>query len=181
MKLKASRMETLIDGIFAIVMTVMVITLSEVLNFSKPMNNSDFHKLFLSLGLDFFTYVVSFLILGILWFEHHWQFHYIRFIDPVLVFINVVWLIFLCLIPFTTMLLGNHPKFLAPELFFEFNILIVFLILHIHWVYATHQGRLMELTSEAKKVSKRRDVCLFPIIITLLAIISSLLNNSLKK
>ena len=48
MKLNANRMEALADGIFAIVMTVMIVSLSELLNFSNPTRNADFYKLFLT-------------------------------------------------------------------------------------------------------------------------------------
>lgn len=181
MKLKTNRMEALVGGIFAIVMTIMIVSLSEVLNFTNPVKDSDFYRLFLSLGDDFIVYAVSFSILGILWLEHHWQFHFIKHIDPVLVFINIVWLMFLCLIPFSTMLLGNHYNFLAPVLAFEFNILIVFLILYIHWVYAAHKGRLMEASLDRKTLSKHRNIGLFLIIFALFAIALTFLNNYLKR
>lgn len=181
MKLKVSRMEALVDGIFAIVMTIMIVSLSEVFSFSNPTKDSDFYKLFSVLSEDFIAFMVSFLILGILWFEHHWQFHFIKYIDPVLVFINIVWLMFLCLIPFSTMLLGNHPYFSVPAILFEFNILIVFLLLYIHWAYAIHKGRLIEITLNKKSSIKHMGTCLIPIIIILIAIVWSLLNNFLKR
>jgi uncharacterized membrane protein len=143
-KLKVNRMEALADGIFAIVMTIMLVSLSEIFTFSSPLKEADFYKLLSSLGDDFGVYVASFLILGILWFEHHRQFHFIKYVDPVLVLINIVWLMFVCLIPFSTMLLGNHPQFSAPVLFFGLNILAAFSFLRIHWVYAVHKGRLTQ-------------------------------------
>jgi len=181
MKLKASRMETLVDGIFAIVMTIMIVSLSEVLNFSVPVKDADFYQFLSTLGRDFIIYMASFLILGVLWFEHHWQFHFIKYIDPVLVFINIVWLMFLCLIPFSTMLLGNYANFSAPVLLFEFNTLIVFLLLYIHWAYAIHKGRLIEVTLNKKSSLKHMGICLIPIVITLIAIALTLLNNFFKR
>jgi len=181
MKLKASRMEALVDGIFAIIMTIMIVSLSEVFNFSNPVKNVEFYKFFSTLSEDFIAFMISFLILGVLWFEHHWQFHFIKYIDPVLVFINIIWLMFLCLIPFSTMLLGNNPNFSAPVLLFEFNTLIVFLLLYVHWAYAIHKGRLIEVTLNKKSSLKHMGACLFPVVITLIAIASSLLNIFLKR
>ena len=179
MKLKANRMEALADGIFAIVMTIMVVSLSEVLNFSNPLKNIDFYKLFITLGDDFLVYAVSFLILGILWFEHHWQFHFIKYIDPVLVFINIVFLMLLCLVPFSTMLLGNHLNFFAPLLFFEINILILFSILHLHWLYVVRKDHLTDAVLGKNVLSRQRSICLFSIIITLLAIVLTFLINNM--
>ena len=176
MKLKTARMEALTDGIFAIVMTVMMVGLTEIFNIN-PASDADFYKLFSSLGNDFIAYTASFLILGVLWFEHHWQFNYIKNVDPMLVFINIMWFIFVCLIPFTTMLLGNHPKFFAPMIVFELNILIVFSILHIHWVYATHKNHLTEESLESKVVFRHGRSVLLLIVVMFFAAAVSLLGT----
>jgi len=170
-KLNTNRLKALVDGIFAIIMTIMIVSFSEVLSFVKPDSNADFYILFLSLVDDLIAYALSFLILGILWFGHHWQFHFIKHIDPMLVFINIIWLMFLCLIPFSTMLLGDHYNFFAPVFTFELNIFIVLSILHIHWAYAAHKGRLTELSLDVKTISKYRSVGLSLIIIILLAMV----------
>lgn len=181
MKLKTNRIKTLVDGIFAIIMTVMVISFLEVLSFTNPVNNSDFHKLFLSLGDDFIVYVMSFLILGIFWLEHHWQFNFLKYINRRLVFINIIWLMFICLIPFSTMLLGNHYNFLAPVLVFEFNILIVALILGIHWCYVSHNSQLTEESLDKKTIRKHRDISLLITIFIILMIVLTFFSNYFKR
>ena len=179
MKLNTNRMETLTDGIFAIVMTVMIVSLAEVMNFTA-MKEQDFHKFFLSLGDDFISYAVSFLILGFLWFEHHWQFHFIKHIDPILVFLHILLFMFICLIPFLTVLAGNHPQFLAPILAFEINILIVCALLYASWAYATHRRRLVEPSLDKKIISNHNMIGLSLIIVTLVAIGVSTLLAALK-
>jgi uncharacterized membrane protein len=181
MKLNTNRMEALVDGIFAIVMTVMIISLNEVLNLAHPTCNGDFYKLFSSIGDDFVIYALSFLILGALWFEHHWQFHFIKRIDPMLVFINIIWFIFLCVVPFSTMLFGNFYTFFVPVFVFELNIFIVFMILHIHWLYATHQGRLTEAPLDKKILSRHGNFGLFLIIIMLFVIILTVVFHANKR
>jgi uncharacterized membrane protein len=79
------------------------------------------------------------------------------------------------------MFLGNHYNFIVPALVFEFNILIVFLILWIHWAYATHKGRLIEESLDKKTLSKHRNIGLFIIIFTLFAIALTFLNNYFKR
>jgi uncharacterized membrane protein len=172
-------METLTDGIFAIVMTVMIVSLAEVMNFTA-IREQDFHKFFLSLGNDFISYAVSFLILGLLWFEHHWQFHYIKHIDPILVFLHILWFMFICLIPFMTMLAGNHPQLLTPMLAFEIDILIVCTLLYASWAYATHRHRLVEPSLDKKIISDHRMIGLSLIVIASVAISVSILVAVLK-
>ena len=179
MKLKANRLEALVDGIFAIIMTIMIVSLSEVFILPNSIKNADFYKLFLTLFDDFLVYAVSFLILGVLWLEHHWQFHFIKHIDPMLVFINIIWLMFLCLIPFSAMLLGNYLNFFVVMLIFELNILITFLVLYIHWAYAMHKDRLID-TFDKRTLLKHRKFYLFPVIVALFTIALTVLINVLK-
>lgn len=170
MKLKTNRIEALTDGIFAIVMTIMVVSMSELMKFDKFAKEDDYRKLFADLGGDFVSYAISFMLLGVLWLAHHWQFHYISYIDPPLVFINIAWFMFICLIPFSTMMLGDHPDFFAPVFAFECNILIVFVILYIQWAYVIGRKHLIGTLLDAKIISQQRNVVLSLIAIALFAI-----------
>ena len=170
MKLKTNRIEALTDGIFAIVMTVMIVSMGELIKFDKFVREDDYHRLFMSMRNDFTSYAISFMLLGALWLLHHWQFQYISYINPPLVFINIIWCMFICLIPFSTMILGDHPDFFAPVIAFELNILIVFLILYAQWAYATKTKHLMIPSLDKKVISVQRNVVLSFIVVALSAI-----------
>jgi len=169
MKLNTNRIEALTDGIFAIVMTVMILSFSEVVGF-KGIKENDFHAFFIGLKDDFLSYAVSFLILGILWFEHHWQFHYIKHMDPVIALIHVVWFMFVCILPFSTLLAGNHANFLAPLLAFEINIAIVFALLCVNWIYATMGRRLVDASMDKKIISDHSMMAIASVVVTIVAI-----------
>lgn len=170
MKLKTNRIEALTDGIFAIVMTIMVVGMSELMRLDKFAKEDDYQRLFAGMWGDFISYAISFMLLGALWLVHHWQFQYISYINPPLVFINIVWFMFICLIPFSTMMLGDHPDYFVPVVAFELNILVVFLILYVQWVYATKTKHLMAQSLDGKVISQQRNAVLSFIIVTLLAI-----------
>lgn len=179
MKLKTNRIEALTDGIFAIVMTIMIVGMSELMRFDKSAKEEDYHKLFMSLWSDFASYAISFILLGILWLTHHSQFQHISYIDPPLVFINIVWFMFICLIPFSTMMLGDHPDYFAPVVAFELNILIVFLLLYIQWSYITNSKHLVGQALDNAIISKQRNAVLIPIAIAIAAIAISYGYHSL--
>ncbi|MCX5667978.1 MAG: TMEM175 family protein [Candidatus Omnitrophica bacterium] len=170
MKLKTNRIEALTDGIFAIVMTIMMVSMSELMKFDKSAKEEDYHRLFAGMWGDFASYAISFMLLGVLWLAHHWQFQYISYIDPPLVFINIIWFMFICLIPFSAMMLGDHPDFFAPVLAFECNILIVFLILYAQWAYVTKRKHLVEPSLDTKTISRQRNIVLSLITIMIAAI-----------
>jgi uncharacterized membrane protein len=109
--LSKSRIEALSDGVFSITMTLLVLKLEapEVMHHSS---NEMMLQQLLALGPQFGTYVVTFLIAGGFWFLHHLRFHFIRHVNGVLVWINLLFLMFVALLPFSAGLMGHlliHP------------------------------------------------------------------------
>lgn len=170
MRLKTNRLETLVDGIFAIVMTVLVLNFSEVFVREAPQSERDFFLFFIQLDTNFFAYGLSFFLLGVLWLEHHRQSHFIRSVDPMFIFLNLALLMFVSFIPLSSLMLGNHGHFLFPILAFEVNILIINVLFYAHWAYATYQHRLVHENLPAAVIVKQRRLLVFCIIFSLLAI-----------
>jgi uncharacterized membrane protein len=54
------------------------------------------------------AYVTSFLVIGIIWLNHHAVFQLIGRVDRMLLFINLMLLLFVAAIPFTTSLLAEY-------------------------------------------------------------------------
>jgi len=176
MKLKTSRVETLVDGVFAIAMTVLILNFSEVLSLTAPQNEQDFHSLFLTLGNNFFAYVISFFLLGVFWLEHHRQSHFIKQADSVSIFLNLFWLMFVSLIPFSTLMLGNHENFVYPVCVFEINILIVNVLFYALWVYVTRNHRLVDSKLDKKAIALNGQLLRLCILFSLLALSLSVIH-----
>jgi uncharacterized membrane protein len=99
--LSTARLETFSDGVFAVAITLLVLSLR------------DPGKTHLARGLahmwpHYATYVVSFLTIGIIWMNHHLQYERIVHPDRTLMVLNLVLLMFVTAIPFPTGLLANH-------------------------------------------------------------------------
>jgi uncharacterized membrane protein len=56
------------------------------------------------------SFGISFIILAIYWMAHHRQFHYIKHVDRTLIWINIIFLMAACLLPFSTSLLGEYRE-----------------------------------------------------------------------
>src|ERR1035438_8076871 len=98
--LSKSRIEALSDGVFSIAMTLLVLKL-EVPEVMHHSSNEGMLMQLLALAPQFLTYVVTFLIAGGFWFLHHLTFHFIRHVNGVLVWINLLFLMFVALLPFS--------------------------------------------------------------------------------
>lgn len=140
--LTTSRIQTLADGVFAIAMTLLILSLS--LPDATEENGANLHSLLFGQADKFVNYFVSFLLLAVFWIIHHQQFHYIKRTDSRHLWINIAILMFVALIPFSTDLVGDYSGTTIAEMFFAGNLLVLGMLFLGNWVYATRRHRLVE-------------------------------------
>lgn len=99
--MKKGRLEAFSDGVIAIIITIMVLEL-------KIPHGSDWEAI-RPLVPVFFTYVLSFVYLGIYWNNHHHMLYVTEHINGGILWANMHLLFWLSLIPFVTGWMGeNH-------------------------------------------------------------------------
>lgn len=108
MKITTQRLEAFSDGVIAIIITVMILELKlpDLTHESSQAHMIGYLK---SLAPYFFTYVFSFMMIGIFWTNHHHMFHLLETTDENLLWLNFVFLFALSLIPFATAIVGASP------------------------------------------------------------------------
>lgn len=94
-----NRLEAFSDGVFAIILTIMVLEL-------KVPHAGDASS-FQHLGNQLASYVLSFVYVAIWWVNHHHTFHAIQRVDGKVLWMNVLLLFFLSLFPFCTAWIGE--------------------------------------------------------------------------
>ncbi len=96
-----SRLEAFSDGVFAVIITIMVLEL-------KVPHGSDWAALE-PLVPAFLTYVLSFVFVGIYWNNHHHMLHACDHVNGAILWANLHLLFWLSLVPFVTGWMGeNH-------------------------------------------------------------------------
>lgn len=138
--LTTHRVEALHDGVFAIVMTLLV------LEFKLPELTEGYHlsDMLIEQWPTFLSYVITFVNLGIYWVGQHTQFHYIRATDRILLWINIAFLMFIALLPLSTSLLSRFNDQPLPYVIYGVNLIVIGLIAYLHWCYATTHHRLTD-------------------------------------
>jgi uncharacterized membrane protein len=97
-----SRAEAFSDGIFAIAATLLVLDLA------VPKPGSSLLTGLLNEWPAYAAYATSFLTIGIIWVNHHAVLERLERIDRGFLFLNVVFLLFVALIPFPTKVLSQY-------------------------------------------------------------------------
>ncbi len=105
-----SRLEAFSDGVIAIIITIMVLELK--------IPHGEGVDVLIPLVPVFFSYVLSFIYLGIYWNNHHHMLHTLRTVTGPMLWANLHLLFWLSLIPFATGWMGeNHFAALPSALY----------------------------------------------------------------
>lgn len=105
-----SRLEAFSDGVIAIIVTIMVLELRAP---SQPNLTA-----LLKVAPIFLSYLLSFLMVAIMWVNHHHLIHAVREVNARLLWVNLHLLFWMSVVPFVTDFLGkNHREPMAVALY----------------------------------------------------------------
>jgi uncharacterized membrane protein len=133
------RLEFLFDGVFAIAMTILVLEL-------KVPELADRHstsELLRDLGHHiptFVSYLLSFTMLGLLWFNHHQLFRHYERITKMAFALHLVLMASAAFFPFCAALLGRYPTNPVSMIFYVGCILVFHWSIILQWLLGEKQG-----------------------------------------
>ncbi|MFD9725044.1 TMEM175 family protein [Streptomyces sp. NPDC059072] len=104
MERETGRVEAFSDGVFAIIITILVLELEA----PEEKGWSGFWHGVREQWPHYAAYVVSFLIIGVMWVNHHTIFSHLKRVDRALLFLNLLVLMVVSVIPYTTNVLAEH-------------------------------------------------------------------------
>jgi len=171
-----NRLEALTDGIFAIVMTLLVLDLS-ITGISQSSVQTELPQRLFESWPKFLSYVMSFIILGMIWISHHRMFHYIKRANPMLMWINILFLMFVALVPFSTRLIGDYLWTQVPFVVYGINMSLIFVVRLALWNYASGKFRLVDSSINPSVIKRLKlFIGIVPLIMFLLLIGVSFIN-----
>jgi uncharacterized membrane protein len=97
------------DGVFAIAMTLLVLTL-EAPHIEGGDVDAQLNAYLRDQLPNFVGFALSFIVVARYWVAHHRLFQVVRRSDPTLITINLVLLFFVVLVPYPTELFGDYPN-----------------------------------------------------------------------
>ena len=144
----SGRLMGLTDGIFGMVMTLLVfgIALPEL----QITNYSDFTLFILTLTPTIGITIVSFVLISSFWIYHH-EFIKIKTLNIPYLWINIMFLICISFIPFTTSLIGQYSHFFLSEALFGLNIFLTIVFFLLMYYYAYSRNFLERIPSDDER------------------------------
>jgi uncharacterized membrane protein len=128
-----ARLEAFSDGVFAIVITLLVLEL----HVPQAHSSGELVQGLMNLLPKFACFVVSFVYITIYWINHHQLFHMLKKTNRGLFWLNSLFLMCLTFIPFPTALIGSYPNEPASVIFYGFAMMacaVSFVLMKIYMI-----------------------------------------------
>ena len=170
-----SRLEMLVDGVFAIAMTILVLEL-KVPELEGARSVDELRRALVHQAPTFFSYLLSFSVLGVFWYRHNHQYRNFRVITPGMLVLHFVQLAAAAFFPFCAALLGRYPVNRLGQVVYMACVLVYAWASFGTLLVARKSGALGdEMTPEAYARMRRRGLRSVMIISALFALYAGML------
>jgi uncharacterized membrane protein len=115
------RIFSLTDATFGVAMTILILSIDIPSGLPENMLSD---ILFRQTIPALFIYILSFIILGAFWNETHYHNHLISKSDVVISWLYIFFLMFICVIPFSSSFVIHYPDEKRSALFYLLNVLV---------------------------------------------------------
>jgi uncharacterized membrane protein len=166
-----ARIEMLCDGVFAIAMTLLVLEL-KVPELPKATPAAEVWHALAENRLSYFAYVLTFMLAGSFWLQHHVLFHYLTRATRAMAMLNLVFLMFVSLLPFSTSLFARFGTHQVGVACYFGNQFILGLLLAAQWVLGDREKLLSGSPTDPKRLRFEAVLTAYPVLLGILFVVS---------
>jgi uncharacterized membrane protein len=171
------RLAALSDGIFAVAMTLLVLGLSvqsaSALGLpASPTNVQVWDHVLRPLWHHLLTYLMSFLTLGVFWVGQQTQLHHLRRCNRDYSWIQLAFLLFVVLMPFSTTLVADYITSQLAIVVYWLNIALIGAILYVGQRYARRAELLKDDVTAASIAAMERRIIVYQALYAVGALLS---------
>jgi uncharacterized membrane protein len=172
--LGTERIKAFSDGVFSIVITLLVLEL-RVPTLQSPASGSELMWALVAIWPKILTYAASFIVVGIYWIAHHNFFHYTHRTNRSLLWLNHFYLMSVSLIAFSAGLIGSYPDNKVAVFFYGLNLVMVGICLSAMWAYVMKRHMVNEQALLIMRAT--RVIVAIPIALYFLAMLAAFVNT----
>ena len=136
------RLLAISDGVFAVAITLLVFNVP-VPTIAQNDATSRLPAALLETGPRLLTFALSFFLVGFYWIQHHQLFRQLVSVNVRLLWVNLVLLFLVCLLPFSSGVVGRYPDTVIGAEVYAVNLAAIALAFLVLYLFATrgHQIR----------------------------------------
>ena len=134
-----ARVLALSDGVFAIIITLLVLEV----HVPELTQGHTLNQALAELRPSLVAFVISFILAGMYWVAHRDLFALIRRTDRNLVWLNILYLLPLCLLPFGAGLIGRYEDEAVALRIYGLLLVAIAVMRVVIWLYATSRPHLL--------------------------------------
>ncbi len=170
-----NRLEAFSDGVFAVAITLLVLTIKIPTADSpdKFLDDPGMWTVLLGQLPTLLAFVTSFFTIGIMWLNHHRLFKHIKRTDTGLLLLNLLLLFIIVFIPVPTALLADQVfrpnQHLAAYIYSGTNVILA-ICFNLLWRYASYHNRLLDKDADQSAVTAIRRQYAFGPLLYLIAL-----------
>lgn len=171
------RINAFSDGVFAIVITLLVLELKV----PEHLPEGGLLEILPTLLPAFLGHIISFVLVGMFWVGHHNMFLAIKRHDRALLWLNNFFLLAIATMPFFAGLLAHHTTDQASMIAYALNLIVAGVFLWLTWRHATQKRRLVPAEMPAAVVSHVERRILMAPVLCVFAIVSTFISPSISQ
>lgn len=138
-----NRVETFSDGIFAIIVTLLVLEIKvpviEISNSPLQLIES-----LLKILPKFISWIISFFTVCVIWVNHHRLFKMFKLINHGIFWLNAILLLWISFIPFPTAMIGDYPNNIFAVSFYGIIMSLMALSFSLMRIYVIRNSSILE-------------------------------------
>jgi uncharacterized membrane protein len=162
-----ARMEAFSDGVFSIIITLLVLDVR--VPRLAALGGQSLSTALLHQWPTYVAFMLSFLQVGVVWANHHTMFHYIHRTDHRLLSYNLLLLLCVAVLPFTTAVLSEYVRSSPPQQrlaaqIYSGALMAVGIAFNVVWQHALNNGLVHPHADRHRLYALRRHWLLVPVL-----------------
>ena len=160
-----ARVLALTDGVFAIIITLLVLEI----HVPELTQGHTLNQALRELRPSLVAFVISFVLAGMYWVGHRDLFALIRRTDRGLVWLNILFMLPLCLLPFGAGMIGRYDQEPVALRIYGLVLVTIAIMRTVIWLYATNRPQLLWQRLDDRQRRAGLALNLYPGLVYLLA------------
>lgn len=128
------------DAVFAVAITLLILTITVPI----VSDSGELSSALDAMWPQFSSFLISFVIIGMFWISHHVMFRYLQRHSPGFLWINLLFLMFIVFLPFSTDLMSEYGNSVLAVVFYDLNMVAASGTLLLLWWYMSYRRNLVD-------------------------------------